>query len=136
MHRGGERSLSSCSEAFPPSMRDGYVVVDALVALAMLAATLIFSLSAVHQGLQAANRAAEVSRAGEHLKQLLETSKVTRAATSGQGAIFSWALTIGDPVATANAADLCIHEAGVSALEGRRRYQAVTVQICPAMAAP
>jgi hypothetical protein len=111
---------------------DGYMAVDALVALTIFASTIVFALAAAHQGLRASRSGLEVRQANDLLTYLLESSRDASAVADGQTDAFLWHLAVGDPLPSAAAASLCVHQVTLTSLHSRKTYVARTTEICPA----
>jgi hypothetical protein len=107
------------------------MAVDALVAMTILASTIVFGLAAAHQGLRAARAGLEVREANDLLKFILENSHSATGLTTGQTDLFNWQLAVSDPVASAAAASLCGHEALLTSRRSLKTYLARTDEICP-----
>lgn len=110
----------------------GYAAVDALVALMILASTLVCAVSASHGSRLAADAALELRRANELTAYLLETSPTTPGETSGQADGFAWTRTVSQPVDTFGPGAVCERSIELIGLRDQRRYSAKTNAICPA----
>lgn len=110
----------------------GYVSIDALVALTLLASTLVFGISGADQGLRAARAGLEVRQANDLIQHLLEASRAGQGTSNGATPQFAWTLIIEAPVKSASAASLCMHTVTVRNLRTKRNYSAQTDEICPA----
>jgi hypothetical protein len=119
----------------PPAASEGYAAVDALVALTILAATVVFSLAALHSGRRVADSALEARAATELLRQLLDQPPFS-GQKSGQDRLFTWQVITQPPVLAVGAAALCRRDAKVAARRTSRRYALSSASICPADASP
>jgi hypothetical protein len=111
-------------------------MVDSLVALTLLATTIILSLATAHQAQRMAQAALEVRQATGVLRYLVEQSGVPVAASSGQAGHVAWKVAISPPEATANAASMCVHAITLRDDRSRRAYSASTARICQASIRP
>lgn len=120
-------------DTWPDVLRtqDGYAAVDALVALMILASTIVFALAAVHVGRQAADAALEARQSTQLLEEVLESAPGAPGESSARDRRFAWRLTVEEPVLVAGPAALCRHDATVTALATGRRYRLATARICP-----
>jgi len=110
--------------------------VDALVALSVLAAALVFCLAALHTAQLATEAALEARQAVQLLRERLDNSPATPGSTSGRNRRFDWVVNVDDPVLAAGAAALCRREAVVTDLSTRRQYRLASARICPSGQAP
>jgi hypothetical protein len=114
---------------------DGYMAVDALVAMTMLASTIVFALSAGHQALDASRAGLEVRQARDLLTYIVENSRDAEGATAGRTDAFVWRLAVDPPLPSAAAESLCAHAVTVTSLRTAKSYGVATAEICPAPAA-
>jgi hypothetical protein len=112
----------------------GYAAIDALVALTLLASTLVFGIAGADQGLRAARAGLEVRQANDLIQHLLEASRAGQQSSSGMTALFAWELVVDGPVKSASAASLCTRTVTVRHLRTHRAYSARTDEICLAEA--
>jgi hypothetical protein len=112
------------------------MAVDALVAMAMLASTIVFALAAGHQALHASRAGLEVRQANDLLTYILENSRDAASVTTGATDIFLWRLNVDEPLPSAAAATLCAHAVTVTSRRTSKTYAARTTEICPAAVAP
>lgn len=110
----------------------GYAAVDALVALMILASTLICAVSAAHTSRTTAEIALEFRRANELTAYLLETSPDTPGETAGQLDGFSWTRGVAEPVTTFGPSAICERHVTVTAIRDGRRFEARGNAVCPA----
>jgi hypothetical protein len=112
----------------------GFAAIDALVALIILASTLILSLGAIHTARIGAANAAEMRRADNALQGLLRTTPLAIGEVSGRTADFDWWVSTAPSALDVHwpTARICIRAASVRALASGRRYALTTAQICPA----
>jgi hypothetical protein len=111
---------------------DGYATVDALVALMILASTVIASVSASHGSRETADAALALRKADDLAAYLLETAPPTEGATAGQVDGFAWLRLVSPPVETYGAGAICERRVILTALRDQRRYEARANAICPA----
>jgi hypothetical protein len=112
--------------------QDGYAAVDALVALMILASTLVAALSATHGSRLVADAALELRQANELSAYLLETSPRTPGETSGEAEGFAWTRQVSEPVATFGAGAICERRVALTGLRDHRLYTTRTNAVCPA----
>lgn len=112
--------------------QDGYAAVDALVALMILAAVLVSSITATHGSREAADLALEFRRASEMSAYLLETAPAEPGQTSGQSADFAWTRTVSEPVGTFGSGAICERRVVLTGARDNRRFEARTNAVCPA----
>lgn len=110
---------------------DGFVAVDAMVALLIISLATILSLQAVRVAHQAASTAREYSRANVLLAYILDAGPRSFAPTTGVTDGFSWQLvtqTTGfdRPIA------VCRRALTMRANGTGRAFQASTLEACPA----
>lgn len=111
---------------------DGYAAVDALVALMILASTLVCAISATHSSRAAADMALEIRRANELAGYLLEVSPTTPGETVGQAEGFDWRRIVGEPVDTFGASAICERRVVLTGVRDKRRFETRTNAVCPA----
>ena len=111
---------------------DGFAVVDALVALTILATTFALSLEALGTARRLAGAALETRRAGALLQVLLETDPGTTGTRKGRTSGFDWRVEVVrdgvDPAAPA--LSLCHSSAEAVSMKAGRRYQLSTAEFC------
>lgn len=110
---------------------DGYMAVDALVAVTILAATVVFALAASHQGLRASRAGLEARQANDLIRYIAENSRETSGVVDGATPLFTWRLAVDDAVPSAAAESLCRHIITVTSRRTARSYVAGTDEICP-----
>lgn len=110
---------------------DGYMAVDALVAVTILAATVVFALAASHQGLRASRAGLEVLQANDLIRYIAENSRDTSGIVDGSTPLFTWRLAVDDALPSAAAASLCGRLITVTSRRTARSYQVRTSEICP-----
>jgi hypothetical protein len=111
---------------------DGYAAIDALVALMILASTLVCSVSATHGSRTIADAALELRKANELTGYLLETSPTAPGQTDGEADGFKWTRTIGEPVDTFGASAICERRVVLTGVRDARRFETRTNAVCPA----
>lgn len=107
---------------------DGYAAVDALVALTMLATTIVLSIAATHAGLRAAAAALEARQSTLLMKDLIARGETGPSTVQAKDDRYAWRLVVGAPTATSIAT--CAQTAEVTALRTGRRYRLATSKIC------
>lgn len=110
---------------------DGYMAVDALVAMTILASTIVFALAAAHQGLRASRTGLEVRQANDLLAFLLETTGDAAGVVEGQTKQFLWRLAVDEPIPSSAAASLCTHTVTLTSRRTAKTYAARTAEVCP-----
>lgn len=110
----------------------GYAAIDALVALMILASTLVCTVSATHGSRTVADAALELRKANELASYLLETSPATPGETTGAADGFSWTRTVAEPVDTFGASAICERRVVLTGVRDKRRFEARTSAVCPA----
>jgi len=110
--------------------RAGYALTDALVAMLILAVTLITSLGALGQARRAAAVAWEVRRADTLIAHLIEAAPHRYAASAGTSDGFAWLV---ETTATGADRPVAVCRRAVSLENGRsgRLYRAATLEACP-----
>jgi len=118
--------------ARPPDNRgvDGYALIDALVALFIMAMALILSLQATAQARRAATQAWEVRRAQTLLAHLAEIGPRSFEDTSGFSDGFAWRIetrtTGGErPI------EVCRRKVRIDNVRSHRTYELATLTACP-----
>lgn len=111
---------------------EGYAAVDALVALMILASTLVCAVSATHGSRLAADAALQLRRANELSAYLLETSPSEPGATSGEVDGFAWRREVTEPIETFGPGAICERRVVLTSLRDQRRFSARTNAVCPA----
>jgi hypothetical protein len=122
----------SCRRPSSSKQDDGYAAVDALVALMILAATLVCSVSATHGSRLAADAALELRRANELGVYLVETAPVSPGKTSGQAQGFAWTLEVMDPVNAFGPGAICERRVVLTGLRDQRQFSIRANAVCPA----
>lgn len=110
----------------------GYAAIDALVALMILASTLVCAVSATHNSRTLADAALELRKANELTGYLLESSPTTPGETTGKAEGFTWTRTIEEPVDTFGASAICERRVVVTGIRDKRRFETRTNAVCPA----
>ena len=108
----------------------GYVAVDAIIALLIIAGTLTLGLQAMRHGYDATVSAEEVRQARELTTYLLETGPNTYAPVAGRTQAFDWRLEtqtggLERPIAVCRRAVVLI------GLRSHRTFPTATRAICP-----
>ena len=110
----------------------GYATIDALVALMMLAAVLVSSVTATHGSREAADLALEYRKANELTVYLLETAPKEPGRTSGQSPDFAWTRVVSEPTDTFGSGAICERRVTLTGLKDQRQFEARTSSVCPA----
>jgi hypothetical protein len=126
--------MSPCREAVRPATgaaTQGYVVVDALVALTILGMTLSLSLVAADRATRAARLAQEIRLADALLRDVLVSGPRSLRPLSGVTSGYAW--TVETQVTSAERPiEVCRRYVQLTALSSSRRYWASTFETCPA----
>lgn len=112
------------------SKNDGYAAIDAMVALLILAMSVIFSLQATGQADRVVDMAWETRRAQTLLSHLVETAPRNLEDAVGQSDGFSWRVETRVTGAERPIA-VCRREVRLESAATRRRFQASTLEVCP-----
>jgi hypothetical protein len=110
----------------------GFAAVDALVALSILATTIILALSAAQTARQTAVAASEMRRAEDLLRYLVDTAPWTMGRTSGHTTAFAWRIDT-EPtgtVAPTSSVQICSRSAQLRGVLTGRSYRIDTAAIC------
>jgi hypothetical protein len=130
VERGGDKAGSWGDDADA-----GYALTDALVAMLILATSLVLSLAALGQARDAADVAWEVRRADALLAHLIETAPHRYAASSGETDGFSWTVET-----TATGAErpieVCRRAVALENERSGRLYRGATQETCPVEPGP
>ena len=112
----------------PPS-DEGFVAVDAMVALTILATVVTLALGAARTSLRLAAAAAETRQAEGELRYLLDVAPRTPGGNSGQGAGFNWQV-VNQPSGGMRSLQVCERTATVRSLSSGRTYALTTAEAC------
>lgn len=112
--------------------RPGYAAVDALVALMILASTLVCSVSATHGSRLAADAALDLRRANELAGYLLDTAPTTPGQTVGEADGFTWTRVVSEPVNAFGPGAICERRVVLTGVRDHRQYDARSNAVCPA----
>jgi hypothetical protein len=112
------------------SSESGYLLVDATVALLILALALAFGLRAAGQARTAVEQASEVDRAHALIAQLLETGPRTFDVASGHADAFDWTVETRS-VGAAQPIALCHRRVRLANPATHRTFSAATLETCP-----
>ena len=113
---------------------DGYIAIDALIALMIFATTITFALPAIRTANELAQASVEARRSNQLLQLLLANAPTTPNTEEGANRGFSWRVVIHEPVLSAGASALCRQDATVKVLRSGRSYALSTARSCPASA--
>lgn len=108
----------------------GFASVDALVALALISTTLIFTFEVLQQARAAADQAWEARQAQTLLADLLERPLDLSATLAGVQEGFRWTLET-QPMGAERPVEICRHAARLVHSRSARTYQASTLDACP-----
>lgn len=114
----------------PEDAAAGYVVVDAMVALMIIALATILSFRAIEGALQATTSAWEVRRAQALIGRLLDTAPRTYRPHEGATDGFSWRLET-QLTGADRPIEICRRSVRLINLRTDRRYDAATLETCP-----
>ena len=110
----------------------GFAAADALVALMILAVTIVLSLEAAATAGRAARAALETRQASETLRQALQLSPPTPGVASGSTSLFAWRVDTRSSGAVSNLAALrlCDRSASATSIRSRHRFSLATTEPC------
>ncbi len=108
----------------------GFVSVDAMVALTILATTVVLALGATKTATRLTAAAAEMRQAEVELRYLLDTAPRTPGVSSGQGAHFSWRMA-NLPLSSVRDFQICRRTATIRSIGSKHVYSLATVESCP-----
>ena len=110
----------------------GFAAVDAMVALAILATTVVLSLAAVHNAGVIAAAAAETHRAEGELRYLLVAAPRAVGEVSGQDGGFSWRVRMEPDFGSRRGnTQICERTATARSQASGRTYALATAEMCP-----
>ena len=113
------------------SAQDGFAAVDAMVALTILASTVVLCLAAVQGAGRINAAAAETHRAEGELRYLLDVSPRAVGAVSGQDGGFSWRVrTEPERESRQGTAQICARTATARSQTSGRTYTLATAEVC------
>lgn len=115
-----------------PDHRAGYAVIDAVVGLSILAATLILAFGAVGTAGRLAAAAAEARHANVLLRFLIDSSTGTIGVVTGRDEMFDWKVEnrpAANP-ATGRGLSLCARQGELVSRRSGRRYALATQASC------
>jgi hypothetical protein len=111
---------------------DGFAAVDAMVALMILATTLVLAIGAAETARRTAVAAEETRRATTLLRYLLDTAPPAVGGQSGRANGFSWQVDVRQAAPTSvPGAILCDRIADLVSEKSGRRFRLETAAICP-----
>lgn len=114
----------------PSISESGYILIDAMVALLILALTIALGLPAIRHAEELARAAQERRNAGTLLSSLLNRGSQTVSVIDGTAAEFTWALQTAATGAE-RPIEVCHVSAEVHSRRSGRRFSASTLDICP-----
>lgn len=124
--------LKACRRASeqvdPPQA--GYLAVDAIVAMMILAVAAILSLAAVEQSERAAGLADEVRSADAVIAQLMLSAPANFQPLGGETSGFRWTVTT-ELTGADRPVAVCRRVVLASSVVSHRQYSASTLAICP-----
>jgi hypothetical protein len=115
--------------------KDGFVAVDVLVALAILATTLAFATNAAVVGHKTAVLARETRSARTLMVSLLERRAWPAGVHRGATADFVWTMAV-ESLASATTSRLCRSRLEVNGKRSGRNYRLSTINPCPPTEGP
>jgi hypothetical protein len=126
-----DRSLAMApAGAFGEDARAGYALTDALVAMLILAMTLVMSLRALGQARDVADRAWEVRRAETLIAYLIEAAPHRYEASAGARDGFGWRVET-TTTGAERPVEICHRTVALENRHSGRRYRAATLEACP-----
>ncbi len=139
--RAAQKSRA-CAPSIPRAVpadtsSDGFAAIDALVALMILATTIVLALGAAETARRASARASETRHAVALLRGLLATAPHHLGSAGGRLAGFDWRIetrvaVVATPVASVR---VCERQADARSVTSKRRYALSTTELCPSQAA-
>jgi hypothetical protein len=128
---GGARSAERHARlAAASSGSDGHALVDAMVALLIIATTVVLSLNALGIARRAAMAANEVQRAHSLLRQLMMSAPRQFGAVDGRAAGFAWSVET-SPTGAEAPVEVCRRAVRAINERSRRAYAISTLEVCP-----
>jgi hypothetical protein len=104
-----------------------------MVALAILATTIMLSLAATQTARRIVGAAAEIHRADGQLRYLLDNAPRAIGSVAGQGSDFAWQVITQPAVGTrVGGAQICNRIAQLHSTASGRAYALTTAEVCPA----
>jgi Tfp pilus assembly protein PilV len=119
----------------PSTRRDraaGFAAIDAMIALSILASTVVLSSMALQTAQRAAAAAAETRQATAQLQYWLDTAPRVIGDSAGRAAGFDWSFSTRPVRVGPSAAQLCFRSARARSLRSGRVYALSTAELCPA----
>lgn len=137
--QAGRAWSRACGQAKQPAFgfcdhrgREGFALVDALVALVIFTTTLSLCLSLADTSMKLGSRSLELRRANLLGRYLLETARQTAGGSDGRDNGFWWQVNVtSTPAPGASEVKLCARSVELRSTESGRRYGFSTVEICP-----
>lgn len=114
-------------------MRDsdeGHAVVDAMVALLILALTVTLSLQALLQAQRTSDRAAEIGAARALIDNLMAAGPRSLVPAEGVAGAFAWRVKT-EATGAERPVEVCRRAVEVVEAESGRTYAAATLSVCP-----
>lgn len=111
-------------------MSEGHAVVDAMVALLIIAMTVTLSLRALMQAQLTADRAEEVRAARTLIDDLMLSGPRSLTPMGGATAGFDWTLST-QPTGDVEPVALCRRAVALVGQTSARKYGAATISVCP-----
>jgi hypothetical protein len=132
-HAGLLRRALRCQlRAWATRTSEGVAAIDALVALAILSATIIMSLKSVETARQAAALAVETRQADLELRRMLDQPIMSVGMSSGRTALFDWRSAAIPTEASSNpAVRTCRRKIELVDRTDGRRFRAASLSLCP-----
>lgn len=110
--------------------REGYAVVDALVALMIISLAAVLSFRALEQANRAAESGWELRRAQVLASRLMDASPRTYVASTGTTDGFTWRLET-NPTGADRPIEVCHRAVKLTNVSTRRTYEVATLETCP-----
>lgn len=124
--------LATCRQAETGASSDGFVAIDAMVALAILASITVLSIAAAQTARRVAIATAEIRHATDQLQFLLDTSPRVIGTLVGQSGGFDWRIdTQAVAQSGASGAQMCNRIAQLRSAFSGRSYRFSTAEVCP-----
>jgi hypothetical protein len=110
--------------------REGYAVVDALVALMIISLAAVLSFRALDQADRSAKSGQEVRRAQVLASRLMDAMPRTYKAATGETDGFTWRLET-NPTGADRPIEVCHRWVKLTNVSTRRTYEIATLETCP-----
>lgn len=124
------RCPSGCSVRPGTEAEEGYLLVDAVVALMILSTVLVLSFASLQVAQNLAGRSEEMRRADLILNTVMLDGENALEPSHGETDGFAWFLTVA-PTAVVHPVSLCDRRVVVQNLQTARSFEAATLAPCP-----